>query len=168
MILLRPAHTIGIGYDRSRISRDKAGNYVYTDTDKRITTKDIVFPKINGNISSGLINFVSEYVSLNNEFTYSKYISDITNIKNKLGFKLAGFANKEKLKLVLDSKTPLNQGNVFVPFENYNLEFRSSAPQKVVTYSGVIVEKTTKGFKISGYDTTQPYFSYYVAIESKY
>ena len=166
MILLRPAHTIGIGYDRSRISRDKAGNYVYTDTDKRITTKDIVFPKINGNISGGLINFVSEYVSLNNEFTYSKYISDITNIKNKLGFKLAGFANKEKLKLVLDSKTPLNQGNVFVPFENYNLEFRSSAPQKVVTYSGVVVEKTTKGFKISGYDTTQPYFSYYEAIES--
>ena len=166
MVLLRPAHTIGIGYDRSRVVRNIAGNFVYKDTDKRITTKDIVFPKINGNITGGLVNYISEYISLNNEFTYSKYISNITNIRNKLGFKLAGFANKDKLKLVLDSKTPLNQGNVFVPFENYNLTFRTSAPQKVVTYSGVIVEKTGRGFKISGYDVASPYFTYYKAIES--
>ena len=166
MTLLRPAHTIGIGFDRSRISKDKAGNFVYTNSSKRINTKDIVFPGINSNITSGLVNYVNAYVGLNTQFTYQTYINNIKNINNKLGFKLAGFANKDKLKLVLDSKTPLNQGNVFVPFENYKLSFRSSAPQRVVTYSGVLVEKVSRGFKIAGYDREQPYFYYNAAIES--
>ena len=48
-------------------------------------------------------------------------------------------------KLVLDSKTPLNKGNIFVPDENYNIALRTSSPQDVATYSGVIVERTAKG-----------------------
>ena len=166
IVLLRPAHTIGIGYDRSRITRDKAGNYVYNQTNKRITTDGIVFPQVDGNITGGLINYISEYVSLNNTFSYQTYIDNVKNIDNKIGFKLAGYANKEKLKLVLDSKTPLNQGNIFIPFENYKLTFRSSAPLMTVTYSGVIIEKVSRGFKISGYDQVEPYFYYNAAIES--
>jgi len=166
MILLRPAHTIGIGLDRSRIEKDKAGNLVYSATNKRINTKEIIFPSVNGNITGGLLNYLAAYLNLNNNFSYSTMIDNYKNIDNKIGFKVAGFANKDKLKLVLDSKTPLNQGNVFVPFENYNLTFRTSAPQKVVTYSGVIIEKVSRGFKISGYDQEEPYFYYNAAIES--
>ena len=166
MILLRPAHTIGIGLDRSRIVRDKASNLVYENTNKRINTKDIIFPGINGNITGGLLNYLSQYINLNTEFSYSSMIDAVKNIDNKIGFKVAGYANKEKLKLVLDSKTPTNQGNVFIPFENYKLTFRSSAPQKVVTYSGVIIEKVSRGYKISGYDQEEPYFYYNAAIES--
>jgi len=166
MVLLRPAHTIGIGFDRSRISRDISGNLVYTDTNKRINLSNLVFPGVDSVISGGLVQYIRFYVGLNTEFTYDKYISDVKNIQNKIGFKLAGYANKEKLKLVLDSKTPLSQGNVFVPFENYNLTFRSSSPQEIVTYSGVIVEKTSKGFKINGYDKSQPFFYYNKSIET--
>ena len=160
MLVLRPAHTLGIGLDRSRIARDKVGNLVYTSTNKRVNLNEIIFPQVDGNITGGFLNYISNYINTDTEFTYDQYIDDIKNINNKIGFKLAGFANKEKLKLVLDSKTPLNQGNVFVPFENYNIVFRTSAPQKVVTYSGVIIEKTGRGYKISGYDKEQPYFEY--------
>ena len=160
MIILRPAHTMGVGFDRARIIRDKVGNLVYNNTNKRIQLDNLVFPQIGSNITSGLVNYISNYINTNTNFTYAEYISDIQNIKNKIGFKLAGFANKEKLKLVLDSKTPLNQGNVFVPYENYNIVLRSSAPQKVVTYSGVIIEKVSRGYKIAGYDKQQPFFVY--------
>ena len=160
MVLLRPAHTMGIGFDRSRIKRDKVGNLVYSNTNRRIRLNEIVFPQDDSNITGGFLNYISNYINTDTEFTYNQYIENIKNIKNKLGFKLAGFANKEKLKLVLDSKTPLNQGNVFVPFENYNIFLRSSSPQTVVTYSGVIIEKTSLGYKINGYDKEQPYFEY--------
>jgi len=166
MILLRPAHTIGIGLDRSRITKDKTNNIVYGNTNKRINTKNLTFPTINGNITGGLLNYILYYTQLNNEFSFETYIDNIQRIDNKIGFKLAGFANKDKLKLVLDSKTPLNQGNVFVPFENYNLTFRSSAPLQTITYSGVIVEKVSRGFKITGYDQEDPYFFYNAALES--
>jgi hypothetical protein len=165
MLLLRPAHTMGIGLDRSRINRDKVGNLVYSNTNKRIKLDNILFPQLDKSITSGFLNYISNYINTDTEFTYSQYVSDIKNIKNKLGFKLAGFANKDKLKLVLDSKTPLNQGNVFVPFENYNIQFRTSSPQEVITYSGVVIEKVARGYKLTGYDKEQPYFFYNPAQE---
>jgi hypothetical protein len=160
-IITRPAHTMGIGFDRSRMSRCIAGNLVYSASNKRINTASLVFPKVDFAVTGGFINYIAEYINSNTEFEYTSYTDNVKRITNKIGFKLAGFADKNKLKLVLDSKTPLNQGNVFVPPENYDIVLRKSSPQEIVTYSGVIVEKVTNGFKISGYDKEQPYFTYY-------
>ena len=165
-LLTKPAHTMGVGFDRSRMQRDVAGNLVYSQTGKRINTANLVFPKVGTNISGGFVNYISEYINSNSQYPYTTYVDNLTRLTNKLGFKLAGFAEKNKLKLVLDSKTPLNKGNIFVPAENYNIILRTSSPQEIVTYSGVIVERTSKGYKITGYDKDQPYFKYFPAIEN--
>ena len=164
LMLNRPAEVVGKGFDRSRISRDLAGNIVYNNK-KRIRLADIVFPKTKTNSVTnqtlGLINYISDYMTSNLSTNYENYISSLTSLTNQIGFKLGGFADKNKLRLVLDSRTPLNQGNVFVPFENYQIFLNTSSPQEVVNYSGVIVEKTGKGYRISGYDQEDPFFKYY-------
>ena len=164
LVLLRPAQVMGLAFDRSRIQRDVAGNLSYTETNKRIKLNDLVFPntKINSTYytTAGLVNYISEYMKSNVSSNYSDYINNLTTITNNIGFKLGGYAEKEKLKLVLDSRTPLNKGNVFVPDENYNLILRSSSPLEVVSYSGVIIEKTSIGYKITGYDNEDPFFKY--------
>ena len=177
-IVNKPALTLGIGFDRSRTIRDLSGDLVYRDTNKRINLENFVFPKVvnetQTTITSGLVNLISEYVTKNKTSNYESYVNNLRLLKNQLGIKVAGFADKEKFRLVLDSKTPLNKGNVFVPYENYQLVFRSSAPQEVVTYSGVIIEKTGGtqglsqkiGYKISGYDKAQPYFEYTPIVET--
>ena len=159
LVLNRPAELFGKGFDRSRISRDVAGNLVYNNT-KRIRLEDIVFPSVE-NKTLGLVNYITDYMTSNLTVKFENYKATLSTLTNQLGFKLGGFADKEKLRLVLDSRTPLNQGNVFIPFENYEIFLNNASPQEVVNYSGVIVEKTGKGYRISGYDQEDTFFNYY-------
>ena len=171
ILLNKPTKVIGIGFDRSRISRNKANNLVYAETNKIISTKDLVFPKVyTGEITltCGFVNMIAEYMASNVTTNYDKYIEQLKGIKNQIGFKLAGYSDKDKIKLVLDSKTPLSKGNVFVPFENYDLVLRTSAPLQAIAYSGIIIEKRGTGYVISGYDKTSPQFKYYNFVESNY
>lgn len=165
ILLNRPAEIFGLLYDRSRIKKDKTGNYVYSETNKRLRFEDLVFPKTKvadkNILTGGLVNFISAYFTSNINSKYENYISTLKSLQNQIGFKLGGYADKDKLKLVLDSRTPANKGNVFVPFENYNLVFRSSSPLETVSYSGVIIEKTSSGYKVNGYDRENPYFNYF-------
>jgi len=169
MIINRPAQVFAIGFDRSRTSRNIAGNYVYNGK-KAIRAKDLIFPKTktNGKVNQtlGLINYIENYLQTNITANYEKYIDRLKTINSQIGLKLGGFADKSKLKLVLDSRTPLNQGNVFVPQENYQIFLNTSSAQEIVSYSGVIIEKIGRGYKISGYDKEDPYFEYYKPIES--
>ena len=52
--------------------------------------------------------------------------------------------------------TPFNEGNVFVPEENYQVFLNKSSVVDLVPYSGVIVEKVASGFIIKGYDYDNP------------
>ena len=104
-----------------------------------------------------LFNFVSTQ-TLDSYLSYKK---DVKLIKNQLGFKIAGFTEKSKFKLLLDSRSPFNEGNVFVPDENYEVFLNKSSVIDLVSYSGVIIEKKPAGFVVRGYDTTNPYFKYF-------
>ena len=162
IIINNPMGTIARLFDVSRMQRDIAGNLVYAPTEKRIQLKDIVFPNTANDAdrvtTSGLINYITNYVISSQDKVYDKLKSNIKNLNVNIGSKLAGFSNKAKFKLILDSRTPYNQGNVFVPDENYNLFVNTSKPIKVIPYSGVLIEKQPEGFIISGYDTDNPVF----------
>lgn len=163
LLINRPAAITGLLYDRSRIIRDNIGNLVYKDTLKRINTKDLVFPatQINNEViyTAGLVNYIQSFMQSNITTNYNFYMSSVSKLSNQLGFKLGGFAEKNKLRLVLDSRTPTNKGNVFVPFENYNIFLKKSSPLEIISYSGVIIEKIGRGFRVSGYDLEDPFFN---------
>jgi hypothetical protein len=168
-ILTQPAKIFGLGFDVSRIHRDLTGNIVYSETEKRIRLQDLKFPCVCASedfmLTSGLVNYVSNYISgyrITNQaaFGYSQYQKILKGLDNQLGIKVGGFADKQKLKLVLDSRTPLNKGNVFVPEKNYQMIFNISSPQDTAVFSGIIIEKTNTGFVLRGYDREDPVFLY--------
>ena len=162
--LLQPHHILGLGFDRSRIKRDKVGNVVYDSTQKRINLEDLVFPSVSSNeapvLTAGLVNYISNYVAMNSAEKYDTYKTRLANIKNQLVVKLGGFADKTKLKLVLDSRSPLNKSSVFVPDENYSIVINTSSPLLTATFSGIIIEKSVNGYIINGYDKSNPEFAY--------
>ena len=169
MIVNRPAQVFAIAFDRSRTSRNLAGNYVYNNK-KAIRSVDLVFPKTKTNNlvnqTLGLVNYIENYLQSNINANYEKYIDNLQNLNSQMGIKLAGFADKDKLKLVLDSRTPLNQGNVFIPQENYQIFLNTSSAQNLISYSGIVIEKVDRGFKVSGYDKEDPFFTIYKPFES--
>jgi hypothetical protein len=168
-VLLNPSLAFSLGFDVSRIERDITGAIVYSETNKRVTTSDLVFPSLSLAdelvLTSGLVNFISNYMAsykitgdINKN--YNDYKEKLKGINNQLAIKLGGFADKSKIKLVLDSRSPLNKGNVFVPEENYSIVLNTSSPLDTVVYSGIMIEKVENGFIVSGYDKEDPIFNY--------
>ena len=165
-----PSTLLASGFDRSRQVRNVLGQLVYSTTMDHLKLSDIIFPNISFDgqevLTAGVVNYVAGYLASSVTSSYDTYIKKLKSIKNCLGFKLGGFTDKKKFKLILDSRTPLNQGNVFVPEENYQIILNTSYPIKTINYSGVIVEKTAAGFIIRGYDNESPFFKYYTTLTS--
>jgi len=163
--LLQPSSTFGTLLDRSRIVRNLAGQLIYKDTGLRITPKDVVLPSIYSSTTdiktSGIINYIVDYILSDNLKSYAQYQYDLQYITARLSHRIGGFTSKEKFNLLLDSKTPLTSGSVFVPQEDYDVILNSSSPIKKITYSAVIISKSTDGYVVKGYSKTQPYFKYY-------
>lgn len=170
-ILNQPNKVFGLGFDTSRIKKNLAGQYVYTETDKAIRLSDLVFPNTPKDsvrvLTSGLVNYVYGYLLADSTGNVSNYKKTVTSLTNQLGIKLGAFSDVEKLRFILDSRTPFNKGNVFLPKENYQLFLNKSSPIDVISYSGVIVEKTSAGYVLKGYDKTNPVFKYNRPIVSK-
>ena len=168
-LLNQPCKVMGIGFDLSRIERDIAGHLVYTPTQEQIRTADLIFPngpKAQGRvITAGLVNFMYNYLASSVLLSYNTYQEMLTSITNQLGAKIGGFTDREKFELILDSRTPFNEGNVLVPKENYSIFLNTSSPIDVVNYSGVIIERLPEGYAVRGYDRNAPGFSYYRAYE---
>ena len=167
--LLQPAQYFGLAFDRSRIARNEADQLVRTDTSKRIELSTLQFPNSandqNRVLTAGLVNYMQGYLSANETLRFNEYSSKLKRIENKLGCKIGGFTQKNKFRLILDSRTPTNEGNIFIPEENYNIVLTKSVPTNVYSYSGVIVEKLPRGFKVSGYDKDSPTFKTYPVLK---
>jgi len=169
-LLLKPAKTFGVLFDRSRIVRNLTGQLIYKDTGLRVRPEDIALPNIYASETrtqtAGVINYLVDYILGDNLKSYDQYVYDLGNIKFNLSYRVSGFTSKEKFNLLLDSKSPTAVGGVFVPQENYNVVLNSSSPVKKITYSGVIITKLSDGFEVKGYSKTQPYFKYYAWTQS--
>ena len=171
LVINQPSKTLSTAFDRIRQTRNKTGQIVYSTTNKRIRLEDIIFPNTASDTTqvynAGLINYVAAYMSADVIRSYNDYKTNLTSIKNQIGFKIGGFTDKDKFRLILDSRTPLNEGNVFVPDENYQIFLNTSSPIETVSYSGVIVERRDDGYVIKGYDRQNTSFTYHRAVSTQ-
>lgn len=167
LLLNKPAATMGAGFDVSRISRNLAGQKVYTASSKPISNLDIVFPNTFADneriLTAGFVNYIYNLVASDVLAVYSDYQTQLTSLTNQLGFKLGGFTDTQKLNLILESRSPSAnfEGGVFIPQENYRIVFNTSSPVDLAVYSGVAIEKVANGFVVRGYNNDTPFFEYY-------
>jgi hypothetical protein len=166
LILMSPAEVISKTIDRSRITKNLANQFVYKDTNLRIKLADIKLPSVPAVSSSrvytaGLVNYVVDFLTTENVKKLNQYASDLKNLTNNISSRIGAFTSKPKYRILLDSKSPNSSGGVFVPEENYRIEFNTSSPIKKVSYSGVIITKKDSGFEVKGYDFSNQYFVTY-------
>jgi len=158
----KPAKFMGLAFDRSRITKNSAGQFVYGDTNNRISPSNLVFHNtINDatrSFTAGLTNYVTEYVNVVDLTNHEDYKELVASLQPRLTFKIRGYTSKDKFKIKLDSKTTTASSDVFVPEEDYQIVFNTSAPIENYTYSGLIIEKQGAGYIIRGYDKLNPQF----------
>lgn len=159
----QPCRVLATGFDRSRQYRNDLDQIVYENPNSHLQLEKLKFPSSSSNnieFTSGFINYVKEYIGSSVNFVYEDYKQNLKKIDNKIGFRLGGFSSKEKINFILDSRTPENEGNVFIPNENYKLFLNKSSPIESLFYSGVTIQKKRDGFLIRGYNENFPFFSY--------
>jgi len=169
ILLMHPNKIFGILLDRSRIIKNRSNQFVYKDTGLRLKLKDILIPSVFSDTlrvqTSGLINYIIDYLVSDNLNNLNQYKYDLLTLTNKLSHRLGGFTSNEKFNLILESKNASATSGVFIPKENYKIFLNSSSPIKKLFYSGVIITKlNTKfgvGYEIKGYSQTEPYFYFY-------
>ena len=171
-ILNQPAKLFGLGFDISRIKKNLANQYVYADTNKHIELNKIALPNTyeaeNRVLTSGLVNYIYNLITSDVTKFYESYDYDLKNLNNQLGIKIAGFTDKPKFNLLLDSRSPnaTEKGGIFVPQENYQIFLNTSSPVDTPIYSGVTVEKAGGGFIVRGYSFDNPFFNYFKPIST--
>ena len=170
LVLNRPALTLGVGFDISRIKRNNIGQLVYTDTEKVTQLSQLRFPNTYAGTTrtstSGIVNYIANYLATDVTTSYDTYVEDVKNIKIQLGAKLGGFTDKSKFNLILDSRSPFSQGNVFVPKENYDIILNTSSVTSNPSYTGIIVEKLESGYAVRGYDKDRAVLTYNKPVNS--
>jgi len=166
LCVLHGSEYIGKLWDKFTIKRNLAGQIYNSNTGKRFTTADIVFPNtplgdpndpnVSRSMSSGLANVIDDYVFSLNSFSLDTYKNIISGLDVKLSHRMGAFTSKEKLDVLLDSRSPTATGSIFLPKDNYQVFYNESAPVSSVVYSGVLIEKM--GFD---YPTWQSNVRYY-------
>lgn len=157
MCVLKGAEFIGKMWDRLTVSRNIAGQIYFINTGKRLQASTLPYPNLplgNPNdpitavsVTQGLANFVEEYVYSQKSINTSYYKEILSGLNTKLSYRLGGYSSKEKIKVLLDSRSPNASGTVFLPDENYKILYNKSAPVDTVSYSGVIIEKLASSYE---------------------
>ena len=176
LALTKPAKFFGLFFDNSRITKNISNNLVDKDTNIRQTfsTAKYHLESISSvrQMTSGYQPWIVNYLISKNLNPATFFYNKMKQLNVQLAYKLGGFTDKANLKVLTDSISPAStSGSQFIPDENYKILFRTSNPVNSFYYSGVLIEKNTDigidgstlkgGYKVLGYSTVKPYFTYY-------
>lgn len=106
----------------------------------------------------GYNQFVAEYAK-HKGYSINDVNNEINNLELNLCYGMAGFTDKNFIKVVAESVSPGSSSeNIFIPDEDLTVYSKRSAPLERVVYSGVQIIKRSTGYEIQGYDIENPFF----------
>ena len=164
LALAKPARYFGLLMDVSRYSKNYVLDQYITDTNDHIKQTSLTF---NGDTSSGTVVRTAGYINWIADFLVKQGINPVgvitpllKNYEVDLAYKMAGFSDQKYLQVLAEQSSPTSTNDsIVIPNENYNVHLYKSTPIDRIVYSGVIVEKTTNGYSVRGYNLSNPYFT---------
>ena len=165
LALTKPAKYFGSKIDLQSYRKNTELNQFLTeDSNHHVRQNDIVF---NGDTSSGSIsrtagylNYIADYLLNLGINPATKIYPLIQNYNVNLAYKMAGFSDQKYLQVLAEQSSPSSTNDsIIVPNENYNIHLFKSIPVDKIVYSAVIIEKTSNGYSVRGYDLNNPYFT---------
>lgn len=162
--LMKPAIYFGTLIDTNNYYKDASlGQYINPTTGRRITPTSVaVNGEMNSSVvvrSTGYINWIADYLTSAGINGASKIRTLLDNLQVQLSYKVAGYTDKKYLTVLAEQYSPSSTNeSVIIPDDSYEVYLNKGVPVEKLTYSAVVVEKTSTGFAVSGYNTNNPYF----------
>jgi len=112
-----------------------------------------------GKAQHSCVNWVVDYIQSTGMPGYDKITELLSNLDVRLIYRLAGFSDKNLLKLYIENSSVNSKNNsLMLPDESFSLVLYNNQPYNTLTYSGVIIQRTENGFKIYGNSQNTAYF----------
>ena len=165
LALAKPAKYFGLLVDTYRYSYNyDLEQYLTVDTGNHIKQDNLTF---NGDTSSGVlvrsagyINWIADYLTSQGIDPALKIKPLLENYQVSLAYKMSGFTDQKYLNILAEQNSPSSTNDsIVIPNENYKVHLFKSTPIDKLVYSGVIVEKTSAGFTVRGYNLNDPFFT---------
>ena len=165
LALAKPAFYFGTLVNTNQYYKNTTLNqYIESTTLQRVGPTDI---NINGVVKNGAvvrgagyINWIAEHLRNQGIDPGTKLNQFFNDLTVQLAYKMAGYTDKSFIQVIAEQSSPNStNAGVVIPNENYNIQLYKSTPTAAVVYSAVVVERTSTGYTVSGYDNTAPYFT---------
>lgn len=164
LTLARPATYAASLFDTSRMAKNIANQYRYGSDEIFLNPSKLLLFRDTVNESRVLATGYSVFVIETGITRDANYLTnlktDLANIDYNLMLKLGGFASKDKLQISIDAVDPTSAyPGVLVPSEDYSIFYNQSSPIESLNISGLIIQRTSQGWAVRGYDKFRPYFT---------
>jgi len=164
MALGKPARYFGLLIDTYGYKSDSLIDQYLTPNKNHLRQTDV---KFNGDItqtgvvrSAGYINWIIDYLKNQGLDPVSKLSYILKNYQVNLAYKMSGFTDKKFIRVLAEQSSPSSTNDsIMIPDENYQIHLHKSTPIQKLTYSAVIVQKTTNGYSVKGYNLNNPFFT---------
>lgn len=166
MALLKPAEYFGLLFDTARYERRTLGTLSQYFLQGSNSRPDFNNLSINGETIDGTVTRAASYLNWIHGYLVGLGVEPVRRIRELVGnstinltYKFGGFTDKRYINILADqvSLTSTSQ-SVLIPEESYQIFLNKSQPLDSIVYSAVIIEKTTRGWSVTGYDRRLPYF----------
>ena len=169
LLIAKPGIFATVYSDPTKITKPSADvrSYISTETRKKWLFQDTTDFQIhgdkdtNGNVIAniGYTQFIHSWLNFQGLNSTDDFANKLRTLNLKLGHRFAGFVDKDTMRLTLDQYSSTGSStNLILPDENITVDIHDSGYKTRNFYSGVIVEKTSVGWKVRGYDKKLGYF----------
>ncbi len=156
--LTRPAKYFATGIDRDRYQFNSEFEQYLFDSRSRLDITDLNSYG-QGNPQNSYFNWVSDYEKQLGNVDQDCVNDCFSNIDVRLCYRLAGFSDKQYLRLFAENFTPDTQNSsLLVPQESYQLLLYQNEPDARISFSSVIVQVSDNGWTVWGNSSARPYF----------
>jgi hypothetical protein len=168
LAMTRPAEFFSLFADRDLYRFDaELGQYLYRGR-YRLTTATLPNQPVdstleiygNGVSKASYIDWIVDYNQQLGRNSTTELTKDLSNITVRLCYRMASFTDKQYLKIFLERSSPNStNSSLLLPDDSYNLLLYKNQPFDRIIYSSLIVERTTDGYSVWGYNNATPYFN---------
>ena len=164
LALTKPAKFFSLFSDRDRYVYNQPLEQFLWDGRYRLNASELTPLYGNGTSKASYLDWIIDYNCQLGINSTDNLTVTLKNIDVRLCWRVAGFTDKNYLKIYTERSTPgSTNAGLILPDESYSLLLYKDQPFEQVTYSSVIVQKVDTGWAVLGYSTQRPFFEILVS-----
>ena len=157
--LQTPAKFFNLNIDLDYYQYNTEFNQYLTNARYRISPPDItIYGTDESTAAHSYINWIVDYVNQSGSIGADDIKSLFKNTDVRLTYNVAGFTNKDMVKFFTENSSASSAKASLIPEDSYSILLHRNQAVDTITYSSIIVQRSSDGYRVYGNKQTSAYF----------